>query len=84
MKWIFPEFSSFKDAYFSWASITVLKSSTSPLYDHTIGIKSLTMIGEILNFSDNTLTFNKVTLSMRRHDSFMNLNQLSDSLREYF
>ena len=83
MKLVFPEFSSSKDAYFSPDVITVPKSAPSPVYDLIIGIKSLTEIGAILNFSENTLTIDKVTLPMRQHDSFMDLNQLSNSLREH-
>ena len=52
------------------------------MYDLIIGIKSLTEIGAILNFSENTLTIDKVTLPMHQHDSFVYLNQLSNSLRE--
>ena len=44
----------------------------------------MTKIGAILNFSDNTLTTDKVTLPMRCHDSFMDLNHLSTSLIEHF
>ena len=81
----FPEFSSSKDAYFSSDVITVPKSAPSPVYDYDliVGIKILTKIGAILNFSENTLTIDKVTLSMRQHDSFMDLNQLSNIIREH-
>ena len=83
MKLIFPEFSSFKDAYFSPDIITVMKSAPSSVYDLIIGIKSLTKIGAILHFSNITLTIDKVTFPMHHHDSFMDLNQLSNSLREH-
>ena len=83
MKLVFPEFSSSKDAYFSPdVLMTVMKSSPSLVYDLIIVINMLTKIGAILNFSDNALTIDKVTLSMRQHDSFMDLNQLSNSLTE--
>jgi len=80
---IFPQFLSFKGAYFSLDIITIPKYEPSLVYDLIIDIKSLTKIGAILNFSDNTLTIDKVTLRMHRHDSFMDLNQLSNSLKEH-
>jgi len=83
MKLIFPEFSSSKDARFSPDVITVPESAPSPVYDLIIGIKSLTEIGAILNFDENTLTIDKATLPMRQHDSFMDLNQLSNYLKEH-
>ena len=60
------------------------KYAPSPaVYDLVIGIKSSTEIRAILNFSENTLTIDKVTLPMCQHNSFMYLNQLSNSLREH-
>jgi len=82
MKLIFPEFSSSKDAYFSPDAITVPKSATSLVYNLIIDIKSLTEIRAILNFRDSTLTIDRVSLPIRQHNSFMDLNQLSNSLRE--
>ncbi len=47
-----------------------------------IGIKSLSKIGAIINFADNTVTIDKVELTISPHDEFMDIKALNTQFRE--
>ena len=47
-----------------------------------IGVKSLSKIGAILNFVDNTVTIDKIELPMRPHDTFMDIKALNTQFWE--
>ena len=80
----FPEFSTLKIALLKPDIVKVPKSDAMPIYDLIIGVETLASISSILNFANQTVTIDHVTLPMRPHDSLMDPEVLeSNSVGPY-
>ena len=64
----FPEFSTSKRFDFCPDIVKIPYGDIPPIYDVIIGVKSLSKIGAILNFANNTVTIDTVKLPMSPND----------------
>jgi len=69
----FPDFLSSKVSSFKPDIGKIFKNYAAPIYNVEIGIENLAKIGIILNFAEETITIDHVTLPMTPHDRFMDL-----------
>ena len=78
----FPEFSRSKTALLKPDIFNIPKEQPKPVYDLIIGVKSMINLGCILDFQDQRVTLDRVTLPMHPHDSLMDPKALNSQFCE--
>ena len=75
LEFIFPEFSESRMVTISPDIFELPKMSLQPAFDLIIGIETMTKLGMVLNFNDNTIAIGQQMLPMRTFESISNPKQ---------
>ena len=83
LEFIFPEFSESRMVTISPDIFELPKTSPQPAFDIIIGIETMSKLGMIIIFSENTIMIDQQTLPMRTFESISNLKQLKNQFKAF-
>ena len=77
LEFSFPEFNESKRVKIRPDIVELPTSAPQPAYDIIIGCETLSQLGCVLNFDDNTITIDQHKLPMRSHNSLRDTKKLN-------